>query len=413
MYSVVVISSVKHIINSFSSLDMWEETGFTLKAVVPSSKEAFMLGPDVIIAPVKSDGVNGAALSKEIKHKNINVKVILYGRKTYESVKMAIDAKADGYVCVPLDIIEFENLLYDTAQEIDKAKKNLSNAAALDFEELEIGFFSGIPTGETVLENARQKYKEAAFKPDFDRASCSLVKIKVENYSDYMKNKWKYGKESLYTAINNFLRKTNSRLFSVPLNGDNDVFFAAVLQEDECVTKYQIEDIKKAALDIMQIELNIEVLREDKSLYSFIENADKNFLRRIMGSSDEKENSDKAQQDTKYVVIRAKEFIKKEYKNELSLSDVAETVGLSPAYFSRMFKQETGENFIDYLIKVRMEKAKGLLKDTNMSTADVCENVGYKGSKYFGKIFKNYTGYTATEYRTMVNRRRGAYRAAE
>ena len=57
-------------------------------------------------------------------------------------------------------------------------------------------------------------------------------------------------------------------------------------------------------------------------------------------------------------------------------------MSLSSAYFSRLFKQETGENFIDYLIKIRMENAKKLLEGTDYKTYEISELVGYKKSKY-------------------------------
>ena len=105
-------------------------------------------------------------------------------------------------------------------------------------------------------------------------------------------------------------------------------------------------------------------------------------------------------------VNKAKNYISKNYMKEIGLNDVAEKVGLSSAYFSRLFKQETGENFIDYLVKIRMEKAKKLFEDTTLSTKEIGENVGYKKGKYFGKLFKNYTGYTPTEYKAKAHRKK-------
>ena len=84
---------------------------------------------------------------------------------------------------------------------------------------------------------------------------------------------------------------------------------------------------------------------------------------------------------------------------------MADYVGLSAAYFSRVFKNETGEKFVDYLVKVRMEKAKKLFEMSKYKTYEISEIVGYKKSKYFGKLFKNYTGYTPTEYRSMLRKK--------
>ena len=102
------------------------------------------------------------------------------------------------------------------------------------------------------------------------------------------------------------------------------------------------------------------------------------------------------------VIARSKEYINNCFNKDICLNDVAEFVFLSPAYFSRLFKQETGENFIDYLIKVRMENAKKYLHSTIYKTYEISQMVGYKKSKYFSKLFRKYTGFTPTEYRTMI-----------
>lgn len=100
----------------------------------------------------------------------------------------------------------------------------------------------------------------------------------------------------------------------------------------------------------------------------------------------------------------AQKFIISNFNKELCLDDVANYVDLSTAYFSRLFKQRTGENFIDYLIKIRMERGKVLLHNTKLKTYQVGEQIGYSNSKYFCKLFKNYTGYTPTEYRSKAKR---------
>lgn len=101
----------------------------------------------------------------------------------------------------------------------------------------------------------------------------------------------------------------------------------------------------------------------------------------------------------KDVIYHAKQYINENYSSDISLNDVSNHVFLSPSHFSRLFKKEIGENFIDYLIKVRMEKAIILLKDCKYKTYEISEMVGYKKSKYFSRLFKNYTGYTPSEYR--------------
>lgn len=98
------------------------------------------------------------------------------------------------------------------------------------------------------------------------------------------------------------------------------------------------------------------------------------------------------------IILRAKEYIDRCYGEPISLKDVAAFVYLSPAYFSRLFKQYTQENFTDYLTRMRVEKAKALLLEGSYKVYEVSERVGYRNEKYFFRIFKKYTGQTPFEY---------------
>lgn len=99
------------------------------------------------------------------------------------------------------------------------------------------------------------------------------------------------------------------------------------------------------------------------------------------------------------IVAKAKEYILGAYSKEISLEDVSEHIHLSSGYFSKLFKQYTGETYIDYLIRVRMEKAKELLETTVYKTFVIGEAVGYPNTRYFLRLFKKYTGLTPSEYR--------------
>ncbi len=99
------------------------------------------------------------------------------------------------------------------------------------------------------------------------------------------------------------------------------------------------------------------------------------------------------------VVEKAKEYIGSRYHKDVSLDDVSREVNISPYYFSKIFKEETGVNFIEYLTNIRMEKAKELLKDTEYSMKEICSMVGYSDPNYFSRSFKKNVGVTPTEYK--------------
>ena len=100
------------------------------------------------------------------------------------------------------------------------------------------------------------------------------------------------------------------------------------------------------------------------------------------------------------VILKAKEYIDRKYASEdMSLHTVASYVGISPNHLSAVFSQETGETFIEYLTKVRIEKAKYLLKNTAMKSADIANETGFNDPHYFSFSFKKNTGVSPREFR--------------
>lgn len=104
----------------------------------------------------------------------------------------------------------------------------------------------------------------------------------------------------------------------------------------------------------------------------------------------------------KNVIQKAKEYINDNFDKDIGLDEVAEHVFLSSIYFSRIFKQQTGENFVEYLMKTRMRKAMEFLQEPRQKIYEVSIRVGYKNTKYFYKLFKEFTGLTPAEYRGNV-----------
>jgi len=105
---------------------------------------------------------------------------------------------------------------------------------------------------------------------------------------------------------------------------------------------------------------------------------------------------------SKSIILEVMHYVNNNYREDITLSSISNHVMLNPSYFSHFFKTQTGECFSDYLIKVRMEHAKQLLKnDPYIKIHSVCESVGYKSQPYFYKTFRAYTGYSPAEYRNL------------
>ncbi|WAM36047.1 response regulator [Caldicellulosiruptor acetigenus] len=99
-------------------------------------------------------------------------------------------------------------------------------------------------------------------------------------------------------------------------------------------------------------------------------------------------------------IKKVKEIIEKEYNNpSLSLSTVAEKVNMSMSHLSFIFKQETGQTFIEYLTNIRLNKAKELLISSSLKVTEIATMVGYNEPHYFSYLFKRKTGLSPQEFR--------------
>lgn len=103
-------------------------------------------------------------------------------------------------------------------------------------------------------------------------------------------------------------------------------------------------------------------------------------------------------------IERARVFVEENYTKPISLEQIAHQASLSRHHCSRVFKKEVGLSFAKYLTKLRVEKAKDLLRVRGLSIAQVSASVGYKELTYFERVFKKATGCSPSIYRRKVAR---------
>ncbi|WP_339319175.1 response regulator [Paenibacillus sp. FSL R10-2734] len=101
------------------------------------------------------------------------------------------------------------------------------------------------------------------------------------------------------------------------------------------------------------------------------------------------------------IIKKVKEHINEHLQDQLTLTGVAEFVHFNPTYFSEYFKEKSGETFIQYVTRVKIEKAKSMLADPLIKINDISDCLGYQDPRSFSKMFKLFMGITPTEYRNL------------
>lgn len=111
------------------------------------------------------------------------------------------------------------------------------------------------------------------------------------------------------------------------------------------------------------------------------------------------EMRDKKEDIRNYVILKAINYIKEHYKENISLEQVAQYLELTPEYLSTLFNREVGINFTTFLKRFRISQAKRLLRGSDMKIYEIALETGYRDPKYFNRVFKEETGFSPGDYR--------------
>ena len=191
--------------------------------------------------------------------------------------------------------------------------------------------------------------------------------------------------------------KPDIALLDIEMPGMNGIELAKYIKEKyaNCIiifiTAYDRFDYAIEAMHIKAFDYLLKPWKEER-LFELINLAIENV--RSMQKTDSIVHSQKD-------VI--KDYIDRNYKKDISAKDVAGILGYSDVYFSKVFKQLFDDNFINYLTKIRIDRAKLLLKDVSFNIKEVGKSVGYADSNYFTKVFKRSIGISPSEYRNRHN----------
>ncbi len=128
----------------------------------------------------------------------------------------------------------------------------------------------------------------------------------------------------------------------------------------------------------------------------------KNILSDSAQESEEKEAQEHETTASSFIVKNAMHYIKENYTQKLTLSDVAEKTYVSQWHLSKLLNRHTGQSFSEILNNVRIEQAKKLLKDPSLRIGDVADAVGFMDMAHFSRVFKKQVGISANEYRNQI-----------
>lgn len=187
------------------------------------------------------------------------------------------------------------------------------------------------------------------------------------------------------------LKKLNNIRFKSKMNKISAEIFLEVTENilDKLIINY--ERIIEFNMEEFQTLRNPLCYKNADEYYILLENWIRKMQQRITEEFDDYKNKEK--------INMAIKFIRDNFRNDLNMAVVSNSISMNYSLFSLNFKQYTGMNFVNYLKKIRIDESKRLLEETEEKIIDISQMVGYENEKHFMKIFKSVCGVSPSEYR--------------
>lgn len=404
---------------------------------------------DILLTDIRMPYYSGIDLAEYIKENKLHtLTVLISGYEEFEYARSGLVAGVRQYLVKPFEISVLDSTLNELISELNTKKIHHHGFIGNDFfektEEFLVNLIYGEKEPKESIENTAYELK---IPFDLNTSNCDVIELLLEKYDIFLKNNRSYTKDSLNTAIDNLVSGFIDSAYVYCLKKENGFFEYIVFKTPEIETNYEsiaknISGMLKFNIKLLNKETgfhNIYELIESKSkeininekaliVSSYIseqkfnkakrliegvkeigEDKTKELLNLLNFHGDPNTPTDEIINELKHslpvlsgnkngAMERAVEYIKKNYGKNISREDIAKAVFFSPAYFARNFKQYTGKSCNEYLLEVRMEKAKEMLNESKYKIYEIAKMVGYENTKYFYRVFKLYTGYTPKDY---------------
>ncbi len=352
MYKVLIVDDDKTERYMLRQFQKWENYGFVIEDEARDGKEALIKlsaqSYDLIITDIRMPGMDGIALLNEIKMKNLDVCLMLLSTfNDFEYAQQGIRLGVIDFIAKPVDDAALCGSLDRIKKHLDEKKitqsrsiENNLRAYCLENQERKLAdlMLAGSPT---VIDEAANTCLELVQMQDQDLVKTSLLL------------------EKMLVNLSEKIYKLFPCLAALEkLTFDNALSNAAAFEE-----------IREKFLNSISIMLAVITKYELHHLDS--------------------------------VVKKTCQYVMQHVEEDVKLDNIANEVHISSSYISKLFKQKTGCNFTDYVIKVKMEHAKQLLRSGEYKNYEISEKLGYSSPDYFCHLFKDYTGYTPIEFRKM------------
>ncbi len=402
MYKMIILEDEEMVRTGLKEFIPWHELGFQLVEVFEDGKEAIEYlrshEVEVVLTDIEMKQINGLEVAQYIYENKPETKVvILSGYRNFDYAKKAIHYNVQHYILKPTNFDEVHRIFQAIKQELDekievKYKwKEEQNRYRQILPVLQDLFLADLLYGVLTDYEIIKKRARLLFLPDsLFMNPCCLFDLRLEGHSI---GEGMHANDQVLDQFRKVFQIPNHNFQVYPIfsrTHDLKVLVSFLDGQGHTIINKTIEAFGQT----MEASFGIKLIKKDGPLFPSLDDL-------ILGQSLNSQDSAEEDSSPPLELIRwTKNYLLENYdKDNISLEHVANQVFLNPIYFSRLFKQQMGMNFSEYVTAIRMDKAKELLKQPHYKIYEIGEKIGYSNSKYFARVFKQNTGYSPYEYR--------------
>lgn len=363
MKTIFLVDDEPLVADMIKNLVDWNRYGMDICGVandgVSAKEEILEMRPDLVITDIRMPGMNGLDLIASVQKKLPNTLfAIISGYNDFAYIRAALRLNVVDYLDKPVTVEKIESML-QAVQQIFKERDALAKKEYTDF-------FYDVSEKETV-----PKEMEYQMRPDFWDQLGLLLRT----------GEWQKAEESVEKILQQMEQ----------LRPDPDL-------------------VRHVCLKIIYLSISIctesgrEYTKNGQPLLPHVEIASMNRARDVRAWTQEtfheivswqKERRDQVGRKD---IVKAKRYIDEHYGEAITLQMLADMCYMNQNYFSAVFRDQVGMNYVKYLNMVRMENAKGMLREGKKIKV-ISEKCGFQNTRYFSEKFKSYTGVTPEQYR--------------
>ncbi len=378
-HKLLVVDDEKPIREKLKNNIDWEEEGYHIFAAADGEEALDIIKEqeiDILVTDIQMPKLSGMNLIEKSRKINPELKIIVIsGYAEFEYAQKSIRFGVNEYLLKPFRSQKLLSVVNQARKDLELEKNKEAK-----LEELREEISNYLNSNQ--LQSSYAWMVEDAF---FESQSMILKKIELESVLK------RGSRDDVLKAVNNIIEEISElslnkqKLFIILNNLILESF--KIMKELDYDAEDLLEVIDRESLEGLNYKdlKEVEVFLKELLLH----------LHNLICFNPAERNQE--------IIEDMKKYIAENYQDGITLSEMAGEFNLSTSYLSNLFHDETGESFSEYLNMLRLNKAKELLKSTDIKIYQIADRLGFNDAYYFSSWFKKLVGASPTTYRDNIN----------